>query len=76
MKNQRILSQLAKSNFRTGQIDEDSKRSIKLFFESGTDILEARQMVQERLIEVYALPAVSKPPVMLQHPRASALRLT
>ena len=34
--------------------------SIKLIFEPGTDILNARQMVQERLIEVYALPAVSK----------------
>lgn len=47
--------------------------SIKLFFEPGTDILDARQMVQERLIEVYALPAVSKPPVMLQ-PVSSANR--
>ena len=47
--------------------------SIKLFFEPGTDILEARQMVQERLIEVYALPSVSKPPVMLQ-PVSSANR--
>jgi Cu/Ag efflux pump CusA len=48
--------------------------SIKLIFERGTDILDARQMVQERLIEVYALPAVSRPPVMLQ-PVASANRV-
>src|SRR3990172_2904564 len=40
--------------------------SIKLFFEPGTDILNARQMVQERLTQVFALPSVSKPPVMLQ----------
>jgi Cu/Ag efflux pump CusA len=48
--------------------------SIKMYFEPGTDILEARQMVQERLIEVYALPAVSRPPVMLQ-PVSSANRV-
>ena len=47
--------------------------SIRLYFEPGTDILDARQMVQERLIEVYALPSVSKPPVMLQ-PVSSANR--
>jgi Cu/Ag efflux pump CusA len=40
--------------------------SIVLFFEADTDLLDARQLVQERLIEVFALPAVSKPPVMLQ----------
>jgi Cu/Ag efflux pump CusA len=40
--------------------------SIVLFFEPGVDILNARQLVQERLVEVFALPAVSKPPVMLQ----------
>jgi Cu/Ag efflux pump CusA len=40
--------------------------SIVLFFEPDVDILDARQLVQERLIEVFALPAVSKPPVMLQ----------
>ena len=47
--------------------------SIKLVFEPGTDILDARQMVQERLTQVYTLPSVSKPPVMLQ-PVASANR--
>lgn len=40
--------------------------SILLIFEPGTDAIRARQMVQERLTEAYALPNVSKPPVMLQ----------
>lgn len=40
--------------------------SILLFFEPGTDILRARQMVQERLTQAVGLPHVSKPPVMLQ----------
>ncbi len=40
--------------------------SILLVFEPGTDPIRARQMVQERLTEAYALPNVSKPPVMLQ----------
>ncbi len=39
--------------------------SIVLVFEPGTDILDARQMVQERLVEVFALPNVSTPPAML-----------
>lgn len=39
---------------------------IRLYFEPGTDIMDARQMVQERLTEVFALPGVSKPPVILQ----------
>jgi len=40
--------------------------SIVLIFEPGTDILVARQMVQERLTGAGALPNVSKPPAMLQ----------
>lgn len=40
--------------------------SIILFFEAGTEMLTARQLVQERLIAVHALPNVSKPPAMLQ----------
>src|SRR5262245_38568729 len=40
--------------------------SIVLAFEPGTDLLAARQMAQERLVGVHALPNVSKPPVMLQ----------
>lgn len=40
--------------------------SIQLVFEPGTDILNARQVVQERLTQAHALPNVSKPPQMLQ----------
>jgi CzcA family heavy metal efflux pump len=39
--------------------------SIVLIFEPGTDIMRARQLVQERLMFAYALPNVSKTPVML-----------
>jgi CzcA family heavy metal efflux pump len=40
--------------------------SINLVFNSGTNILQARQMVQERMTQAVALPHVSKPPVMIQ----------
>lgn len=41
--------------------------SIELIFEPGTDLLDARQLVQERLSEaLVALPGVSRPPQMLQ----------
>lgn len=40
--------------------------TIKLTFERGTDLMKARQMVQERLNLVYALPNVSSPPTLLQ----------
>jgi len=40
--------------------------SIIMIFEPGTDPIQARQMVQERLTQTYALPNVSDPPVMLQ----------
>jgi len=40
--------------------------SIVLTFEPGTDILRARQMMQERLTLAYTLPNVASPPVMLQ----------
>jgi Cu/Ag efflux pump CusA len=40
--------------------------SIVLTFEPGTELIRARQMVQERLIQAHALPNVSKPPTMLQ----------
>ena len=39
--------------------------SIVMIFENGTDIMAARQMVQERLVSVFALPNVSKAPTML-----------
>jgi CzcA family heavy metal efflux pump len=40
--------------------------SILMVFEPGTDLMAARQLVQERLNLAHALPNVSKPPVMLQ----------
>jgi len=40
--------------------------SILLIFEPGTDVLSARQMVTERMAQAFALPHVSRPPVMLQ----------
>lgn len=48
--------------------------SITLIFEKGTDIMRARQMVQERLIEVFALPRVSKQFTMI-NPLSSASRV-
>ena len=45
-----------------------------LIFEKGTDIMKARQMVQERLIGIHALPNVSKPPMML-NPISSSGRI-
>jgi Cu/Ag efflux pump CusA len=48
--------------------------SIMLIFEPGTDPMRARQMVQERLTQAYALPNVSRPPVMLQ-PLSATSRL-
>ncbi len=40
--------------------------SIVLVFEPGTDVMRARQLVQERLNLAHALPNVSKPPLMMQ----------
>ena len=40
--------------------------SIELTFKNGTDPMDARQVVQERLTQAHALPNVSKPPQMLQ----------
>ena len=39
--------------------------SIVLVFQDGTDIMRARQMVQEKLTEVHTLPNVAKSPVMV-----------
>ncbi len=47
--------------------------SIVLVFEKGTDIMRARQVAHERMIEVFALPNVSKPPIMI-NPVSSASR--
>ena len=48
--------------------------SIEMFFAPGTNLMQARQMVQERLTQAHALPNVSSPPVMLQ-PVSSASRI-
>ena len=40
--------------------------SILLTFNRGTDIMRARQMIQERLTLAYTLPNVAQPPVILQ----------
>ena len=40
--------------------------SVVLYFEEGTDIMQARQLVQERLTQLAdKLPSVAKPPVIL-----------
>jgi Cu/Ag efflux pump CusA len=48
--------------------------SIVLLFEPGTDIMDARQLVQEQLTQAHANPNVSKPPQMIQ-PLSSASRV-
>lgn len=48
--------------------------TITLVFEPGTDLMDARQLVAERLTGVLGLPQVSKPPVMLQ-PLSSTSRV-
>jgi CzcA family heavy metal efflux pump len=49
--------------------------SVRLIFEEGTDLIRARQLVQERLaIEASRLPAVAKPPVMMA-PHSSTSRV-
>lgn len=48
--------------------------SIVMTFEPGTDLFEARQMVQERMTQAHALPNVSRPPVMV-NPLASESRV-
>jgi Cu/Ag efflux pump CusA len=40
--------------------------AIDLHFAPGTNLYQARQLVQERLTSAFILPNVSKPPVMLQ----------
>ncbi len=48
--------------------------SIRLIFEEGTDIMRARQVSQERLTEVFALPGVSNQITMI-NPVSSAGRI-
>jgi hypothetical protein len=40
--------------------------SVVMTFEPGTPLYQARQVVQERMAQAFALPGVSKPPQMLQ----------
>src|SRR4051794_5252517 len=40
--------------------------SIDMLFEPGTDLMRARQMVDERMTQARALPNVSSPPTLLQ----------
>src|SRR3954451_21368664 len=48
--------------------------AIDLVFEPGTDLYQARQMVQERMSQAKALPNVGTPPAVIQ-PTASASRV-
>ena len=48
--------------------------SIVMVFEPGTDIYQARQLIQEPLTQAHALPNVSKAPTMLQ-PLSSSSRV-
>ncbi len=48
--------------------------SIVMVFEKGTDIMKARQVAHERMVEIFALPQVSKPPVMI-NPLSSTGRI-
>lgn len=48
--------------------------SIELTFKPGTDPMDARQVVQERLTQAHALPNVSQPPQMLE-PQSSTNRV-
>ena len=48
--------------------------SIEMIFAPGTDLMKARQMVQERLTQAHALPNVGSPPIMIQ-PLASVSRV-
>lgn len=48
--------------------------TIQLVFEKGTPLTKARQVVNERLTQAFALPNVSTPPQMIQ-PRSSTSRV-
>ena len=47
---------------------------VVMVFEPGTDLYQARQLVQERLMGAHALPQVSQPPTMI-NPQSSASRV-
>lgn len=46
--------------------------SILMTFQRGTDVMKARQMIQERLTLAYTLPNVATPPVIMQPMSATA----
>ncbi|MBX9656035.1 efflux RND transporter permease subunit [bacterium] len=49
--------------------------SVQLLFKPGTDLIRARQLVQERLaVEAARLPTVAKPPIIIP-PRSSTSRV-
>ncbi|HEX6710214.1 MAG TPA: efflux RND transporter permease subunit [Rubrobacter sp.] len=48
--------------------------TVVMVFEPGTDIYQARQLVQERLIGAVGLPQVSRPPMMI-NPLSSSSRV-
>jgi Cu/Ag efflux pump CusA len=48
--------------------------TIDMYFEPGTTVLHARQLVEERLTNSFSLPAVSKPPLLIQ-PLSSSSRV-
>ncbi len=43
-----------------------SLSTVDLYFEPGTTVLHARQLVAERLTNAFSLPNVSKPPLLIQ----------
>jgi len=47
--------------------------TVDLYFEPGTTVLHARQLVEERLTNAFSLPNVSKPPQLIQ-PLSSSSR--
>ncbi len=48
--------------------------TVDLYFEPGTTVLHARQLVTERLTNAFSLPNVSKPPLLIQ-PLSSSSRV-
>jgi multidrug efflux pump subunit AcrB len=48
--------------------------TVDLYFEPGTTVLHARQLVTERLTNAFSLPNVSKPPLLIQ-PLSSTSRV-
>ncbi len=48
-----------------------SLSTVDLYFEPGTTVLHARQLVAERLSNAFSLPNVSKPPLLIQPPSST-----